>query len=70
MTEQQALECHDRGQQAAAEGRHEQAIAAFQSAAEYFEDAEGRDSPDLANILADRVDSHRKAFPIEETAHP
>src|SRR5436190_14411096 len=57
MTEQEALECHDRGQQAQAAGRHTEAIAQFELAAEYFAAAEGEQSPDLANVMADQADS-------------
>src|SRR5712671_379515 len=57
MTEQEALKCHDRGQQAQAAGRHAEAIAQFDLAAEYFAEAEGEQSPDLANVLADQADS-------------
>ena len=57
MTEQEALNCHERGQQAQADGRHEPALAHLQLAAQYFEAEEGVESPDLANILADQADS-------------
>src|SRR5262245_6764045 len=57
MNEQEALNWHERGQQAQAGGCHEPALAPLGPAAEYFEAAEGPDSPDLANILADQADS-------------
>src|SRR5260221_412072 len=74
MTEREALECHNRGQQAQAEGRHEEAIAHFELASEYFEAADGAESPDLANVLADLGDSlielcrYREAEPIVRRA--
>src|SRR4051812_20965724 len=74
MTEQDALECHERGQQAQTEGRHKEAIAQFELACEYFEAADGAESPDLANVLGDWGDSlielcrYREAEPIARRA--
>ena len=57
MTEQEALGLHEQAQQLQAGGEHEKAIAAFSLVAAYFEESEGPQSPDLANILDDRAES-------------
>src|ERR1019366_232176 len=57
MTESQALESHERGQQLQGEGLHQEAVAEFVRVADYFAIAEGEQSPDLANVLMDEAES-------------
>jgi tetratricopeptide (TPR) repeat protein len=57
MTESEALQCHERGQQMQGEGLHAEAVVQFALAAEYFAVAEGEQSPDLANVLMDETES-------------
>jgi len=57
MTESQAIHHHERGQQLQAAGDHTQAITEFAQAATWFEEAEGEQSADLANVLMDYTDS-------------
>jgi tetratricopeptide (TPR) repeat protein len=55
MNEEQALSSHAEGQQLQSEGKHELALDRFAQAAAYFESADGPESPDLANVLADQA---------------
>jgi len=57
MTESQAIHHHERGQQLQTTGDHIQAVAEFAQAATWFAEAEGEQSPDLANVLMDYTDS-------------
>jgi tetratricopeptide (TPR) repeat protein len=57
MTESEALDAHSRGQQLQDEGRHQDAIPLLTAAAAWFEEAEGNESLDLANILGDYSES-------------
>ena len=57
MTEQEALDCHEKAQELQAEGRHAEAAAGFEKAVAYFAEAEGPRSPDLANVLDDYAES-------------
>jgi tetratricopeptide (TPR) repeat protein len=57
MTERQVLEMHGQAQRLQTEGHHQKALFLLDSVAAYVRSAEGRDSPDLANVLTDRVES-------------
>lgn len=57
MTEQQALEWHARAQRDQDQGRHQRAESRLARVARYFESADGIESPDLANVLADQAES-------------
>src|ERR1039457_1201576 len=57
MTEDEALDIHAQAQELQAEGRHAEALAGLERAAQYFAAAEGAQSPDLANVLADWSES-------------
>jgi tetratricopeptide (TPR) repeat protein len=57
MTESQALERHQLGQELQSTGHHAAAIAELAQAAAWFAAADGERSPDLANILMDSTDS-------------